>query len=335
MNHELEPTSTLLHRIADEALADDSSDQITLGEFIDKLADRGFGVLMLLCALPNFFPVNVPGISTIFSVILILLVGQWMMGREHPWLPGFIRKRHMSEKKFASGLQPIIPKLKKVEQVIKPRMSGIFHRLGVIFVGLCLLLQIGFLALPLAMIPFSNAIPAYFIAAIAIGIITHDGLFTVVISIIATVAICLFGVVIIEVVAQLWAVAVQLVPKITEIVLYSPALLYLMIYAWLFFTVLILWYYVIRALDKREFKLLRKEVEYLKYTHVIWLIMASYVIMSGRGSMSFFGQLFPDFLCCPENQLIFQTVILWPIHLIIITCFMRRKALKLRSRAES
>ena len=204
MNHDLEPTSHLLERIADEALADDASDQITLGEFIDKLADRGFGVLMLLCALPNFFPVNVPGISTIFSVILFLLVGQWMIGREHPWLPGFIRQRHMSEKKFASGLKPIIPKLKKVEKVIKPRMSGMFHKLGMLFIGLCLLLQIGFLALPLSMIPFSNALPAYFIAAIAIGIITHDGLFTLIISIVGTIAISIFGVTIVAVLMELW-----------------------------------------------------------------------------------------------------------------------------------
>ena len=204
MTNDLEPTSHLLERIADEALADDASDQITLGEFIDKLADRGFGVLMLLCALPNFFPVNVPGISTIFSVILILLVTQWMIGRQHPWLPRFIRGRHMSEKKFASGIKPIIPKLRKVENVIKPRMGGMFHRLGIWFIGACLLLQIGFLALPLSMIPFSNALPAYFIAAIAIGIITHDGLFTIVVSIIATIAIAAFGTVIIEVLLQLW-----------------------------------------------------------------------------------------------------------------------------------
>lgn len=204
MNNELEPASHLLKRIADEALADGAGDQIMLGNFIDKLADRGFGVLILLCALPNFFPVNVPGISTVFSVVLILLVSQWMIGKRSPWLPGFIRKRQMSEQKFASGIKPIIPKLKKVERLIKPRMSVMFHRIGIIFIGLCLMLQIGFLALPLSMIPFSNALPAYFIAAIAIGIITHDGLFTLIISIIATIAISIFGVTIVAVLVAIW-----------------------------------------------------------------------------------------------------------------------------------
>lgn len=203
-------TSALLERIASEALEDKASDQITLGEFIDKLSDRGFGVLMLLCALPNFFPVNVPGISTIFSVILGLLTLQWMIGRQQPWLPGFIRRRQMSEQKFASGIHAVIPKLKWMEKYIRPRHSKLFSPLGILFIGLCLLLQIGFLALPLSMIPFSNALPAYFIAAIAIGIITRDGLFTIIISSLATIAICFFGATILVVVVEIWHWAVDM-----------------------------------------------------------------------------------------------------------------------------
>lgn len=202
--HEFETTSHLLDRISQEAAQDTASDQITLGEFIDKLADRGFGMLMLLCALPNFFPVNVPGISTIFSAILILLVTQWMIGMKHPWLPHFIRKRTMSEKKFAKGMQSVIPKLRWMERYIRPRASWLFSRAFLWIIGLALLLQIGFLALPLSMIPFSNALPAYFIAAIAIGIIMRDGLFTLGAMLIGTVAICLFGTVIVEVVIGIW-----------------------------------------------------------------------------------------------------------------------------------
>lgn len=209
MSTQNETAAELLQRIATEELSDQTDNQISIGEFIDKLEDRGYGVLILLCALPNFFPVNVPGISTVFSVILTLIVAQWMLGKKTPWLPNFIRRREMSEQKFASGIKKVAPKIAWMEQYIKPRMQGLLRMPIHLIIGLALGLQIFFLALPLSFIPFSNALPAYLIAAISLGIITRDGLFALVTSIIATVIIGFFGAAIIEVIMQLWEVAAK------------------------------------------------------------------------------------------------------------------------------
>ena len=68
--HHSHSTSALLEKIAQDALDDVTDDEtpnrITVGEFIDQFADRGFGVIILLCTLPNLLPMNVPGISLRF-----------------------------------------------------------------------------------------------------------------------------------------------------------------------------------------------------------------------------------------------------------------------------
>lgn len=168
-------TSALLNRIATDALEDPSSDRITIREFVDKLSERGFALAILLCTMPNWFPVNIPGVSTVFSVLIVIFTLQLMFGFRHMWMPGFIGKRSFDEKAFANGLHKTTPIIQKMERFVHPRGEHLTGRAGVFIAGLFILLQAGILALPLPMIPFSNAIPAYFIAIVALGLLERDG----------------------------------------------------------------------------------------------------------------------------------------------------------------
>ncbi len=200
-------TSQMLERIANEALAEASSDRITIDGFLAKLAERGFGVAILLCAIPNLFPFNIPGVSTIFSVVIGFLVLQWMMGMKHPWVPQFVGKRSFDEKKFAEGLKSIAPRLQKLERWIKPRAEWMTGRAGILVAGWCILIQCGVLVLPLPMIPFSNAIPAFFIAAMAIGILARDGYLLLSAMVTGTITIYFLG-------AALWLVTIEIIQRI-------------------------------------------------------------------------------------------------------------------------
>jgi hypothetical protein len=200
-------TSELLEQIANEALADTSSERITIGTFIEKLAERGFGIAILLCAIPNLFPVNIPGVSTIFSLVIGFLVLQWMVGMKHPWIPQKIGTRSFDEKKFAQGLKTVAPRLRKFELWIKPRAEWMTGRAGILVAGWCILIQCGVLMLPLPMIPFSNAIPAFFIAAMAIGILARDGYLLLGAMISGTIIIYFLG-------AALWIVTIEIVQRI-------------------------------------------------------------------------------------------------------------------------
>lgn len=202
-------TSALLEKIAEDAIndvtADDTPSRITVGEFIDQFADRGFGVIILLCTLPNLLPMNIPGISLPFSIVIVFFTLQWMLNYKHPWLPRFVRKRDFEEKAFSQAIVRITPYIRKMEMIIKPRGEFMDRRGATIAIGICILLYTFVLALPLSFIPFSNTLPAACIALIALGIIERDG-WLIIFSIIAgLIAHILYSFVVISALKEVWS----------------------------------------------------------------------------------------------------------------------------------
>ena len=59
------------------------NERVSFGELIDRLDLRAHGVLLLVLALPMCIP-NVPGISTIFGVLMMLPALQLVLGSRRP-----------------------------------------------------------------------------------------------------------------------------------------------------------------------------------------------------------------------------------------------------------
>ena len=59
----------------------------TVSDLINMIGDRGFGLLILLLALPAALPVPAVGYGTPFGILLIILGAQIALGRETPWVP--------------------------------------------------------------------------------------------------------------------------------------------------------------------------------------------------------------------------------------------------------
>jgi hypothetical protein len=157
-----------------EALADEwPHDRLTLGDIETALGDRGFGLLLLVFALPAI----VPGVAALASVPLILLAPQLTLGFSKPWLPRALANRSMARADFANMVARAVPQLRRVERILRPRYplltSPPFERLiGVV----CLLLG---LLLPLP-IPFTNIPVALPIAIMALAVIARDGSFALI-----------------------------------------------------------------------------------------------------------------------------------------------------------
>ena len=153
-------------------LADAAGEEgLTVGEIVDRLDERAFGILILLFALPCLVP-GLPG-AQIIAIPIFLLGLQLLVGRGEPWLPGwFLRAR--VKKSWIEGIATFCEKrLAWTEQVARPRLrflaSGPAERL----LGLIIAL-----AAVTIMLPITNTIPSVAITAIALGLIQRDGLFT-------------------------------------------------------------------------------------------------------------------------------------------------------------
>lgn len=162
-----ERTSDVLIRI----LQATDRPRLTVGEFIDQLGERAFGILILLFALPNCVP-GPPGLATITGIPVIFVAWQMMVGRTKPWLPGFVARRSFPREDMLRIALKSQPWLRRVERLSRPRMTwlmeGRFERaLGVFLFILSIVLA--------APIPFGNLFPAVAICIIAVAIMELDG----------------------------------------------------------------------------------------------------------------------------------------------------------------
>src|SRR5262245_14056215 len=98
-------TSTLLR----DFIATQTEPRVTLGALRDALDDRGFGVLILFFALPNLVPVNIPLLSALLGVPLVLLAAQLAYGRHKPWLPDWLARQSFPRLGFAAVVMHASP----------------------------------------------------------------------------------------------------------------------------------------------------------------------------------------------------------------------------------
>lgn len=74
------------------------ADGVTVGEIADRTADRGYGLLLVLLALPTLIPVLPPGASALVGLLATLIGAQLLISLPRPWLPGRIRRRRLFPK---------------------------------------------------------------------------------------------------------------------------------------------------------------------------------------------------------------------------------------------
>ena len=147
--------------------------RISLGALRDALGDRGFGVLLFIFALPNLVPVNIPLLSAVLGLPLVLLAAQLTYGRHKPWFPHWLTKQSFPRDGFANVVLRSLPYLERTERLLRPRLTFLLSWTGERLIGLAILILALVLALP---IPFANWLPACAIAIIGLAIVEKDGL---------------------------------------------------------------------------------------------------------------------------------------------------------------
>ena len=146
----------------------------TMGELVERIGDRGFGLLLLILALPAALPIPAPGYATPFGVLMVALGFQMVRGRATPWIPDVAAKRTLSHKLMMFSVRNGRVPLRTVELLVRPRLSRLArHPKFLAGVGLTIMLMAAFMSLP---IPLTNTAPSFVIFVLAAGIIEEDGL---------------------------------------------------------------------------------------------------------------------------------------------------------------
>ncbi len=156
-------------------IAETLSDRVvTVGELADRVAQRGFGLIMIILALPTMIPVLPPGSAAFVGLVYIVLAAQMLIGLQRPWLPARVRRYQISARAVQALQKRGIPFLRRIEQFTQPRRLWIPDAVLTRVVAIAMLLLGIVLFSPL---PFLNTPPALTVLILGIGLLNRDPIF--------------------------------------------------------------------------------------------------------------------------------------------------------------
>jgi hypothetical protein len=166
------PKPPRVSELLDATLASWDQEKIGFGQLVDAIHERGFGALILLAALPCMIPIPVGFMGGIFGTLLSLIGLQMLVGFDHPWLPGFVRRIQIPKASVARFVKVLDPWLDRIEKLCKPSWTFFLTRHAHRFTGLLLVFLGIELALPVPMtnMPFAIAMIGY-----AMALLERDG----------------------------------------------------------------------------------------------------------------------------------------------------------------
>jgi hypothetical protein len=150
---------------------------VTLSMVLELLGKESFLILSAFLTLPFLAPVSIPGVSTVFGAIILLIGISLVLGRP-PWLPERFMTHVFPTDKLRTCLSHGLIWVQRLEKISHRRISTLCHgHLMSRVNGLAVVLSSLLLMVPLAFIPFSNTFPALAILLLSIGMLQHDGVF--------------------------------------------------------------------------------------------------------------------------------------------------------------
>lgn len=171
-----ENLETVLEHDLNTLLAKSKTGLITFQELLSTLGRGGYSLVALLISLPFAQPIQIPGFSTPFGIIIIF-IGLHMAFGKVMWWPKWLLNKVIPHHLLETIIKKTLWLINKIKKILRPRLTTLVQGPIIsVFNGIVISLMGLFLALPLP-IPLSNIAAAWAIILIALGIIGNDGLF--------------------------------------------------------------------------------------------------------------------------------------------------------------
>lgn len=143
---------------------------------------------LLLLTVPQVLPIPLL-VSNLLALPILAVAVQFMLGRQRPWLPNWLLDKPISRERLEQICEKVVPPLRRVERLIRPRYANIWVRDGGRLLGLaCIAIAL----VSVAPLPFTGWVPGWALLLIALGLLQHDGLVVLVGLAIGTVAVAIF-----------------------------------------------------------------------------------------------------------------------------------------------
>lgn len=154
-------------------------DDLSVQDMLTEIGDRSFATALLVPALILVSPISgIPGTPTIGAIIVILIVAQWIAGRDHLWLPDFVTRRRVSSVRMRRALTWFDRPAAFLDRHTAPRLS-LLTTGPLAVLPLLTVLVIAATWPLLELLPFVTTIGAFAVSLFAFGLMTRDGAYVV------------------------------------------------------------------------------------------------------------------------------------------------------------
>lgn len=157
------PISAILTELVERA-----GERISLGEVVDGMKGRAFGLALVVFALPETIPMI--GLSLLLAIPIAVIGGYMLAHGEEVPLPAWLRNRSIRTAHIRAAVTRMLPALRWAERTARPRWSRLATacRLqGAVCVAMAIVL-----AVP---IPGINILAAFAVFGTGLGMLLRDG----------------------------------------------------------------------------------------------------------------------------------------------------------------
>lgn len=149
---------------------------VSIGEMMDFVGRRTFGPVVLLVGIILVTPLSgVPGMPTLMGLLMLITLGQILLGRKHFWLPTWVVNREISVKSLQQGLKWLRRPARRIDSVIRPRLTLFVRGPGLYVMALGCMVIAGVMPAT-EIVPFSSSIAGVALVAFGLAMISKDGL---------------------------------------------------------------------------------------------------------------------------------------------------------------
>lgn len=158
--------STILKQMFSEIAEEGVS--ITFGEFIARLDEKGYGLLVVASSLVVIIPTP-PGFNSLAGILVLIWAVQRLLGRTPPWIPRFVRNKEVPDGFLQFMQEKGVPFLEKLERRLpQGNSASLAHPLETKAASVLVVLMALLTILPT---PGLTSIAASVIALVGLGII--------------------------------------------------------------------------------------------------------------------------------------------------------------------
>ncbi len=152
------------------------ADDVSLNDIMEMFGADSLMLMVCFLTLVFLVPVSIPGVSTLFGAVILLISITRLLGRDL-WLPRSFAQRRVSADSLRAALNRALRVFARVERVCRPhRLSWLTSARGMGLINNTLLiLGALLLMMPFGLIPFSNTLPALSLLLLALGLLQRDG----------------------------------------------------------------------------------------------------------------------------------------------------------------